>query len=233
VSVDLLDADGALVETIDSGPKPTGAQSALFDPSDVPDGNYVIRVGAQDALGRQARAAVPLAVSRTLSAFAADTKLVSPNGDGRRDAVTFRFMLLQPSAVTLALVSAEAEFSVFSGELMPGRQTVVFSGPAVDGSPVPDGTYQATLTAGAVSETLPLTIDDTPPNVSLVSVKPLTLRVAERVTVIAVVNGRTIRASRKPGVFVLARKETIRSLRVVVRDAAGNQSAPVTYRRRR
>jgi hypothetical protein len=52
------------------------------------------------------------------------------------------------------------------------------------------------------------------------------------VTVIATINGREIRASKQPGVFALAKGVTVQTLRVVARDVAGNESAPVTYRRR-
>jgi hypothetical protein len=84
--------------------------------------------------------------------------------------------------------------------------------------------------AGAVTQSLPLTIDDVPPTVSLVSVAPLRLRVAEHVTVIATINGRVVRASVQPGVFRLAKGQTVRTLHAVVRDSAGNESQPVTYR---
>jgi hypothetical protein len=60
----------------------------------------------------------------------------------------------------------------------------------------------------------------------------LRLRVAERVTVIATVNGQELRASKGPGVFTLVKGVTVRTLRVVVRDAAGNESAPLTYPRK-
>jgi hypothetical protein len=168
-------------------------------------------------------------VSRALVAFSADGRVVSPNGDGRRDTVTFRFYLAQPAAVTLALVAPEASFTFFSGELTAGQQSVAFTGLSADGSPVPDGQYLATLTVGAAKLTLALTVDDVAPIVTLVSLAPLTLRVYEQVTVIATVNGRVIRASKKPGVFTLAKDETIETLQVVVRDAAGNESAPVIY----
>jgi hypothetical protein len=46
------------------------------------------------------------------------------------------------------------------------------------------------------------------------------------------VNGLVIRASKQPGVFTLAKGVTVQTLRAVARDVAGNESAPVTYRRR-
>ena len=187
------------------------------------------RVTARDTLGRQAQALVPVAVSHAVSAYAADARLVSPNGDGRRDTVAFHFLLAQPAAVTLTLESTVFSFPLLSAQLMPGQQSFVFTGTASDGATVPDGDYQAKLTVGTVAQDLPLSIDRVPPTVALVSVRPLQLRVTERVTVIAIVNGREIRASKAPGVFSLARGETVRTLRVVARDAAGNESAPITY----
>jgi hypothetical protein len=171
-----------------------------------------------------------VAVSHAVLAFAADAKIVSPNGDGRRDSVVFRFLLAQPADVTLALTMPDSSFSLLSAQLAVGRQSFAFTGTAVDGSPVPDGVYEAKLTTGAVTQTVPLTIDRVPPTVSLVSVAPLRLRVAEHVTVIATINGRVVRASVQPGIVRLAKRQVVRTLRAVVRDAAGNESLPVTYR---
>jgi flagellar hook assembly protein FlgD len=231
VTADLVDASGVVVATLFSQSLPAGAQSFLFaPPAGVADGNYTIRVTARDALGRQVQATVPVAVSHTLLAFSAGAKIVSPNGDGRRDVVTFRFLLAQPADATLELATPEASFPLLLAQLGTGRQTFAFTGTAADGSPVPDGVYEVRLTAGAVTQSLPLTIDNLPPTVSLVSVAPLQLRVAEHVTVIATINGRVVRASLQPGIVRLAKREVVRTLRVVVRDAAGNESQPVTYR---
>jgi hypothetical protein len=228
VTAELVGSGGAAT-TLFVQNKTAGAQSFLFTPTGLADGNYTIRLTARDTFGRQAQALVPVAVSHAVFAYAADARLVSPNGDGRRDTATFRFLLAQPSAVTLTLESTLFSYPLLSAELMPGQQSFAFGGTSSDGATVPDGDYQAKLTVGTVVQFLPLSIDRVPPTVALVSVKPLRLRVAERVTVIAIVNGREIRASKAAGVFALARGETVRTLRVVARDAAGNESAPVTY----
>jgi hypothetical protein len=230
VTAELVDASGVVVATLFSQGQAAGAQSFFFTPTGVADGNYTIRVTARDTLGRQVQASVPVAVSHALLAFSAAAKIVSPNGDGRRDAVIFRFLLAQPAVATLALATPETSFTLLSAQLATGRQSFAFIGTAADGSPVPDGVYEAKLTAGAVTQSLPLTIDNVPPAVSLVSVAPLRLRVAEHVTVIATINGRVVRVSVQPGVVRLAKRQVVRTLRAVVRDAAGNESPPVTYR---
>ena len=143
---------------------------------------------------------------------------------------TLRFLLAQPAVATLALATLETSLTLLSTQLAAGRQSFAFTGTAADGSPVPDGVYEAELTAGVVTQSLPLTIDRVPPKVSLVSVAPLRLRVAEHVTVIATINGRTVRVSVQPGIVRLAKRQVVRTLRAVVRDAAGNESLPVTYR---
>ncbi len=228
VTAELIDSAG-LATRLFTQAKSAGAQSFLFTPAGRPDGNYTIRLTARDVLGRQAQATVPVAVSHAVLSFTADSSLISPNGDGRRDTVVFGFLLAQPSDVTLTLESTLfGSFPLFSAQLMQGQQSFGFTGLAA-GAAVPDGDYQAKLTVGNVAQWLPLVIDRVPPTVTLLSVNPLRLQVFERVTVIATVNGREIRGSKAPGVFTLAKDETVQTLRVVARDAAGNESAPITY----
>ena len=229
VTADLVDGYGVPIAMLFSQRQATGAQSFAFTPHGVSDGNYTVRLTVRDTLGRQVQATVPFTISHTLLAFSADTKVISPNGDGRRDTATLRFVLAQPTSVDLALATAASSFGLLTADLAPGNQTFAFTGTAADGTPLPDGDYRATLMVGPVTQTLPLTIDRVPPTVSLVSLSPLKLRVAERVTVIATINGATVRASVQPGAFQLAKGVTVRTLRVVARDAAGNESLPLTY----
>jgi hypothetical protein len=227
ITAELVDAANVPVALF-TQTKSAGAQSFVFTPTGLADGNYTIRLTASDVLGRQVQAIAPVAVSHAVLSFSGDTSLVSPNGDGRRDSAVFGFLLAQPSGVTLTLESPLFSFPLFSGQLMQGQQSFAFTGLAA-GATVPDGDYLAKLTVGTVAQTLPLVIDRLPPTMTLVSLKPLRLQVFERVTVIATVNGRLIRGSKAPGVFTLARGETVRTLSVVARDVAGNESAPITY----
>jgi N-acetylmuramoyl-L-alanine amidase-like protein len=231
VTAELIDSQG-IPFTLFSQSKAAGPQSFVFTPTGLVDGNYTIRLTAQDVLGRPAQASVPVVVSRQVLSYSANGKVVSPNADGRHDGVVFRFVLAQPAVVSLSLETAIFSYPFFAGQLMPGAQSVAFTGVASNGTTPPDGRYEAKLRVGSVTLSLPLVIDRVPPTVSLVSVSPLKLQVAERVTVIATVNGRMIRASRGPGIFALGKPQQTRTLRVVVRDAAGNESAPLTYRRR-
>jgi hypothetical protein len=95
--------------------------------------------------------------------------------------------------------------------------------------PVPDGVYTATLTVAGLTQSLPLTIDRVPPAIAVVSLKPLTVRVSERVTVIATINGSVVKASVDPGTAKIAPKTVVKTLSLVARDAAGNQSPAITY----
>jgi hypothetical protein len=231
VTAELVNSAG-VPTTLFVQPKTAGAQSFVFTPNGLLEGNYTIRLTARDNVGRQAQASVPVGISRTVLSFSSDSKIVSPNADGRRDTVNFHFVLTQPSTVALTLDSNAFSFIVLSSLLNAGPQTVAFNGKALDSTTVPDGTYEAKLTVGGVTQSLPLLVDRTPPTIALVSLSPLRLRVAERVSIIATLNGREIRASRPAGVFTLARNQKVRTLRVVARDVAGNESLPVTYPRK-
>ena len=53
-------------------------------------------------------------------------------------------------------------------------------------------------------------------------------RVSERSVVTLIVNGKRIVKIEKPGAFHVPFRGTVRTLRAVAADAAGNQSAPIT-----
>jgi flagellar hook assembly protein FlgD len=233
VTAELLNSLGTAVATLFTEDKPAGMLSFVFTPTGVPDGNYTIRLTARDTFGQQVTASVAVLLSRTLAGFSADTPLVSPNADGRLDTVTFAISLAAAADVTLTLDAGASHIPIFTGNLPQGAQEVPWSGLAADGSKVPDGVYRATVTIGApplsLSQSVPLTVDTHPPKLILMSLYPLRLKVDDRASIIAVVNGRTLKTSAKPGVFRLAFSGKIRKVRVVARDRAGNESAPVTY----
>ena len=233
VTAELLNSFGTAVSTLFADDKPAGAQSFVLTPIGVPDGNYTIRLTARDATSHETTVSVAVLVSRTLVGFAVDTPLVSPNGDGRLDTATFAVSLTAAANVTLTLDAGAKQIPIFSGTLPQGDQEVPWGGLATNGSNILDGVYNATVTIGApplsLSQSVPLTVDTRPPTLILVSLYPLRLKVDDRASVVAVVNGQTLKTSAKPGVFRLAFHGTIHRLRVLVRDRAGNESKPVNY----
>jgi hypothetical protein len=85
------------------------------------------------------------------------------------------------------------------------------------------------LAVAGLTQSLPLLVDRTPPAIAITSLKPLTVRVTEPVTVVATINGRIVKASVKPGLTKIVPKTVVSTLRLVARDAAGNESRPLTY----
>jgi flagellar hook assembly protein FlgD len=233
VTAELVNSAGTAVVTLFAGDKPAGSQSFVFTPSGVPDGNYTIKLTARDVGGREVTASVAVLVSRTLLGLSVDEKVVSPNADGRHDTATFSISLATAADVTLTLDAGTKHVPLFAGNLPQGDQEVPWSGTTIDGERVPDGAYRATVTLGtpplSLSQSVPLTIDTRPPTLVLVSLYPLRLKVDDRASVIAVVNGKTLKTTAKPGVFRLAFRGTVRTLRVVARDGAGNESRAATY----
>jgi N-acetylmuramoyl-L-alanine amidase len=228
VTAELVAPAGVSV-TLLTQTKPAGAQSFTFSATGLAEGNYLVRLTARDLLGRTSQATIPVTISHSVLQYSADSKLVSPNGDGRRDQAVFEFVLAQPSDVTLTLSSSVFSYPLLSTQLGVGTQTFSFTGTALNGVPVPDGTYAVTLTVAGLTQSLPLTIDRAPPAITVVSLKPLTVRVSERVTVIATINGRIVKASIKPGVVKIAPKIVVKTLRLAARDGAGNESPAITY----
>ena len=231
VTGELLNSAGTSVVQLFTQDLLAGAQTYVFSSTGIPDGDYTIRLTARDALGHTVQASIPVIVSRTLLAFTSDTTLVSPNGDGVRDTVNFTISLGQNAPIALSLVTGTTTYPLFAGTMNAGDQQWPWSGQTLDGSVVPDGAYRATISIGTpplvVTQSVPLTIDTTAPTLSLVSYAPLRLKTNEQVSVSGTVNGKRIATSAKPGIFRIVFTGTVRTLRIVVRDAAGNASLPL------
>jgi hypothetical protein len=228
VTAELIDATG-VTATLLTQTKTAGAQSFSFAAAGLAEGNYTIRLTARDLLGRTAQATAPVTISHSVLSFTADSRLVSPNADGRHDQVAFKFVLAQPSDVTLSLTSTLFTFPLLFAQLGIGAQSFAFTGLGASGAQVPDGLYTATLAVAGVTQALPLVVDRKPPAIAIASLKPLTVRVNEPVTVIATINGRIVKASVKPGLTKIAPTTVVSTLRLVARDAAGNESPALTY----
>jgi len=234
VTATLVDAAGATVASVGTGAKPAGEQRLSVVVDNVGDGLYTLVLRARGPT-TEVTARVPFAVNRTLGYVATSEPLVSPNGDGRLDTLDVGFLLTRPANVRVRVVRERKWVAnVFRGQLTGGAQTIPWDGKKPYGR-LRDGDYEAEVIAtnelGPVSQRAQFSVDTTPPTVRLYSLRPLRLRVYEPVRLTVQVNGkwRTIDRTR-PG-LVPVPATSVRMLRVVARDAAGNASAPLIYRR--
>jgi hypothetical protein len=236
VTATVVDAGGATVATVGTGSRPAGTARFSFAADNLGDGAYTLVLRARGSTGGDVTARVPLTVNRTLGYVAASLPVFSPNGDGRLDSVDFGYLLVKPAEVRVRVLrNGKWVANVSRSQVAGGAQTVTWDGKKPYG-PLRDGDYQVEITAknelGSVSQRSPFAVDTTVPAVRLFSVRPLRVRVLEPVRLTINLNGRwTTIDRRRPGLVPIP-ATTVRTLRVVARDAAGNASRPLTYRRR-
>ncbi|HEY7398963.1 MAG TPA: N-acetylmuramoyl-L-alanine amidase [Gaiellaceae bacterium] len=232
VIAQLQSAAGADVATVLDGTRARGPVAFSWSAAAVPDGRYRLVVTAK-AAGRSVRKATDVVVDRTLTDLVASAAAISPNGDGVSDSTSVGFVLSQPVPLEVDVLQAGTVVAtVFAGPLAAGPQSVAWNG-IVGGAPLPDGRYQLALTVtdalGEVRQTVPLTIDDTPPVLSLVDLQLLTFTLSEPATVTLLVNGQTpIVAAEPVGAFSVPFAGTVTSVVARAQDAAGNLSPPVS-----
>jgi N-acetylmuramoyl-L-alanine amidase len=235
VTATLVDAAGNTVATVGTGQRTAGEQRLSVAVDGVPDGLYTVVLRARGATS-EVTARVPVAVNRTLGYVKASQRVFSPNGDGRLDTIDLGFLLLRPARVRVRVLrGGKWVANVFRGTLSDGGQTIPWDGKKAHGR-LRDGDYEAEVIAtnelGSVSQRAPFSVDTTAPSLRLYSVQPLRVRVLEPVRLAIQVNGKWTTIDRKrPGLVPIPRPEVLRKLRIVARDAAGNASAPLTYRR--
>jgi hypothetical protein len=231
VTATLTDAAGTTLATLLSEARPAGTHSFVFGAENLADGLYQIVLTAVGASGRAVMARATVLVNRTLSGFKATPEIFSPNGDGRRDTLAFRFSLAGPAQVKLRILQNGAWVATaFSGPLAPGEQALSWDGRKRIGNLL-DGRYEAELTVadinGSVSQRIAFTADSTRPVLQLVSRQPLRFRLSEPAEVVLLLDGRreVVRRTRA-GVFTVPLAAASR-VRAVAWDAAGNTSRPV------
>jgi hypothetical protein len=166
---------------------------------------------------------IPILVDRTVRGFLASPPATSPNGDGVRDDLSFRFELLRPASVKLDVTRAGKNIaSVYAASLVASTQTVSWNA-----GTVPDGTYTAVLTAtnelGTVTHVLAFRVDRAAPKLRAISFRKLRFSVNEAAVVHLVLNGKRINKSVRAGVFAI-RAPRVRTVRISAQDAAGNVS---------
>ncbi|MCX7787629.1 MAG: OmpA family protein [Spirochaetes bacterium] len=123
--------------------------SVKFDGKDqggalLPDGTYTIRVTATYENGTIAEAQTPPIVLDTKPAqiqITANTSIISPNGDGNKDDVTFT-LSGGKEGTWKGIITDEAGNILFSYDHEGSiPSTLYFDGMGLDGKPIPDGKY--------------------------------------------------------------------------------------------
>jgi hypothetical protein len=226
VTATLRAPGGAQLAVLFSQSKRPGKQSFRFTAAGISDGRYEIVLTATDG-SATVTAVIAVLVDRTVRWFTATPQALSPNGDGVRDDLSFRFELTRAASVRLDVTRAgKAVASVYSAALRTGAQTVSWNGAGV-----PDGRYAGVLTAtnelGTVTHTTSFRIDTVPPRLRALSFRQLRFSVDEPATVHLVLNGRRINRVVRAGVFSFVGRA--RTVRIDAQDAAGNVSPALKF----
>jgi methionine-rich copper-binding protein CopC len=216
VSATLADAAGQTVATLPTLQKPAGAQTlAVTPPGDLPKGRYSIVLTAVSG-AKAVTVSAPFVIDDILPSFVA-TSLGAT--------VT---LARAPSALTLQVLQGTTPIAAPVLQLAAGSQTTSWP-------PLPDGVYTVALTIaddiGTFTQSLPLTVDTTPPHVDVLSYANLRFRVDEPVTLTLQVGATTYtRHVGKPATtqFWLKAKPTAYTL--LAADAAGNVTR-IRYRK--
>lgn len=214
------------VATLFSGAQAPGAQTLSYTaPPDLLPGNYSVGLSAQTPAGATAIATVYLVVDPTLTGFAVSPAALSL---ARPDAATVTFALAAgPVQAQVDVLRGDAVVATpASGAYGAGVQSLAWDGTLADGTKAPDGTYVVRLTVtdsvATITQTAPLTVDSTPPVVSVVSARAMRFRLSEPATVTLVVGRRRYTRMRPAGPFHFWLRTRPYAYRVEAVDAAGN-----------
>lgn len=144
------------------------------------EGEHTLRIRARDRAGHAATDVVTLtlpASESVITALQAVPDLISPNGDGRRDAASLRVGFAAEVTVTVEVVDGAGSTvrTVAEDEAFPeGSATLGWDGRDDAGAAVPDGEYRVRLRAtatesdsGTQDETVPITVDATEPTLEI------------------------------------------------------------------
>jgi hypothetical protein len=237
VTATVLDGDGVALATLFSEAKPAGAQAFRWLADALPDGGYSVLISAKTLDGREFASSVPVTVNRTLAFVSSLPRFLSPNGDGRADALRVTFTLAAEADVTVTVrAGAVVTANLLSGRFPAGQRSVDWDG-TIGGVPAPDGSYETVVEAvtpvGTATQSGKLVVDTAAPVLRLVSAFRRLATLSEPATVTTVVDGR-IRTfvRRKAGTFRIPAPSSYRNARVAARDRAGNIARQLIVRRK-
>jgi flagellar hook assembly protein FlgD len=230
VTVPVVDALGVTVAELEPRTwRRAGPRAVTFDGRALADGSYLVRIQARATAGREATIDVPVAVTRALGRVSLDTPVLTPNGDGRTDAVGITIPVSQPVAVKVKVLrDGRWVATPFDGPLEAGQHAVTWNGKKRVGAAL-DGAYtvavEVTDAVGKSRVELPLLVDATSPRLRVVSATPPRIWVSEAATVtMRVNNARRVVAADAPGTYRIPRVVRLRTLVATARDAAGNST---------
>ncbi len=234
ITATLVDANGQTLSTLFSEPKPAGAQTFTFTATaGLLNGPYTIQLSAATPAGKTAGASVPLTVDDTLDAFAVQPVLFSA-AQGGTVSLTFTLTRGPVSAQLQVLQGTTVVATPAVTSLDAGPQTLSWSGTLDDGTIAPDGSYTLALAItdpfATFTRTATVTLDSTPPVITVLSYKTMRFRLSEPVTLTLVVGAnrysRTLNTAATTSFWL---KQKPRAYRLIATDAAGNVSS-VSYR---
>lgn len=158
----IYDAAGAIVRTFkftNSAPLTITWDGTNDNGAQVPDGIYTYKISAVDRAGNKSENAqitniIYSAEKPATNITITGSKYFSPNGDGIKDKMSFDVTIPQPSSKVNSLVSWNVSvidsnskvYKSFSGT-SPAPSKLEFDGKADDGNVIPEGEYQAQVTA--------------------------------------------------------------------------------------
>ena len=233
VTVAVLDANRAAVAELEPRTwRRAGTRAVVFDGAGLPDGAYVVQVLARGTGGREATIDVPVTITRLLGRVALSAAALTPNGDGRDDQLSLTVPVSAAATLTVRILrdGRWVASPLAAASFEAGDQVVTWDGAKRLGK-AGDGSYVAVveaLSADGITSArveLPFLLDGTAPTVRVVSAVPPRLRVSEAATLVVRANGarRLLRAD-GPATIRIPRIERLRTLVVLARDAAGNES---------
>ncbi|MDX6470054.1 MAG: hypothetical protein QOF75_1857 [Gaiellaceae bacterium] len=234
VAATFVDPNGQVISTLFSEPKPAGQQSFSFTgAAGIVPGAYTIQLLATTAAGKTASAVVHLTIDDTLDGLVASPLTFSAARHG-----------IASLAFTLTRLPTTLQFQVLNGTTVVasppvdppavGPGTVHWDGTVADGSTAPDGTYTLALTLSdqytTYTRSATVTVDSTPPKITVLSYRTMKFRLSEPSIVTLVVGAsRYSRTLTKATTTTFWLKQKPHAYQLIATDAAGNVSS-VRYR---